>query len=311
MKKNQIPTFSKQLLHPKYWPVWAGFGLLCFLNTVLSYKAQLRLGRGLGALAFKLAPSRAHIARRNLELSFPDMPTAEVEALVVENFKNAGLAIFETGMAWFWPDWRIQTHFTLTNTEQLLEFERNKKGVLVVCVHTLNLELTARAFSLFAPGAGVYRPHSNPAYDFIQYWGRTRGGNTLLDRRDMKGMLRILKQGKRLWYLPDHDYGHHNSVFVPFFAVKEACTTTGTSFLVDLSRCAIVTASGYRDEHGNYELLIDDAIHEDFPRKQPEAAASYMNRAIEKVILRGMGQYMWLHKRFKSRPHGIERNALY
>ncbi|MFA0698553.1 lipid A biosynthesis lauroyl acyltransferase, partial [Vibrio sp. 10N.222.49.C9] len=96
--------------------------------------------------------------------------------------------------------------------------------------HTLNLEISARAFAVLGyPGSGVYRPNNNPAYDFIQYWGRTHNGNKLVDRKDVKEMIRVLKRGERLFYLGDHDYGRNKSVFVPFFAVKEACTTTGAN----------------------------------------------------------------------------------
>ncbi|EIV8496177.1 Kdo(2)-lipid IV(A) acyltransferase [Vibrio vulnificus] len=303
------PAFSISLLHPKYWPVWLGFGLLAVIVTILPYKLQLWLGRGLGQLSMHFAKSRVHVAHRNLELAFPEMGQQEREAIVVENFKNTGLALFETGIAWFWPDWRIKRHVVFGDTRELMELDANKKGVLVVCTHSLNLEITARAFSLFAPGYGVYRPHDNPAYDFIQTWGRTRCGNQMVDRKDVKGMLKILRGGGRLWYLPDHDYGNNHAVFVPFFAVPDACTTAGTGVLVDASKCAVITASSFRKGE-TYTLEIDPDISDQFPRKDTVGAATVMNQAIEKVILRGLDQWMWLHKRFKSmadpsQPRGI------
>ncbi|CED70218.1 lipid A biosynthesis lauroyl acyltransferase [Aliivibrio wodanis] len=299
MSNYQAPQFSTALLHPKYWGVWLGFGLIFTLVTLLPYKASYKLGRSLGKLGLKLGSSRAHVARRNLELAFPEMDSVERETIIVENFKNSGLAILETAMAWVWPNWRIEKHFSFENKQQLLDLEAQGRGVLVVCVHSLNLELTARAFSLFAPGYGVYRPHTNPAYDFIQYWGRTRFGHQMVDRKDVKGMLKILRKGGRLWYLPDHDYNRKHSVFVPFFAVKDACTTAGTGVLVDASKCAVITASSFRT-YNNYHLQIDNDISADFPRKDAIGAATVMNKAIEKVILRGLPQWMWLHKRFKT-----------
>lgn len=92
MSKYEAPQFSAKLLHPKYWGVWFGFGLLALVVNLLPYSVLLKLGRGLGKLSMKLAKSRVKVARRNLELAFPDKPADEVEAIVEENFKNTGFA---------------------------------------------------------------------------------------------------------------------------------------------------------------------------------------------------------------------------
>ncbi len=297
--------FSWSYLHPKFWPVWLGFGLLGAIVTILPYAVLKRLGQGIGLLIPKLAKSRAKVADRNLSLAFPEMSSQERSAIVTENLKNTGLAVIETGMAWFWPNWRMRRHIKIENVEPFLEQERQGRGVLTVCCHALNLEITARAFSMVAPGYGVYRPHNNPAYDFIQTWGRTRFGNKMVDRKDVKGMLKILKKGGRLWYLPDHDYGRRNAVFVPFFAVPDACTTAGTGVLVDASRCAVITASSFRQ--GNiYVFKANDDISAQFPRKDAEGAATVMNKALEQLILGGLDQWMWVHKRYKTTPDVTE-----
>ncbi len=264
----------------------------------------------MGFFAMKLLKKRVHIAKRNLELSFPDMGEEKRQEIVEENFKNTGFAIFETGMAWFWPDWRIRKHIVIHNAEELLRQEKKGRGALVVCVHALNLEITARAFSLFVLGYAVYRPHKNQAYDFIQHWGRTRSGHEMVDRKDVKGMLKTLRKGGFLWYLPDHDYGFKNSIFVPFFAVNDAATTVGTGVLVDASKCAVITASSFRKDD-IYTLEIDADISAHFPRKDTEGAAKVMNKAIEMVILRGLDQWMWLHRRFKTMSNNKNKSIRY
>ena len=305
------PEFSTALLGPKYWSVWLGFGLLALLVNLLPYSLLYKLGRGIGMMGMKYGKKRARITRRNLELAFPDKTPQEIETLTVENFKNTGLALIETGIAWFWPSWRFNRQILTHNTDQLDELEKQGKGVLLCCVHALNLEITARAFTVIGkPGYGIYRPHNNPAYNFIQHWGRTHNGNQLVDRKDLKGMIRILRKGERLWYLPDQDYGRRKSVFVPFFAVENACTTTGTSILAYTSRCAIVTGSSFRTAQGKYELIVGEDIQPEYPKKDEKAAAAFMNKQIEQVILRAPEQWMWLHKRFKtmedvSVPKGI------
>ncbi len=306
------PEFSLSLLHPKYWGVWFGFGLLSLTVNMLPYSLSLKLGQSLGKFAMRFGKKRLHIARRNLELAFPDKPSDEVDELLVENFKNTGAALIESAIAWFWPTWRFRRLLINKDTKKLLEHEKNNKGVLLCAVHAFNLEICARGFAaLGMPGYGVYRPHSNAAYEFIQYRGRTRDGNKLVYRRDLKKMIRVLRQGERLFYLPDQDYGHNQSVFVPFFAVEEACTTTGTSILAYSSKCAIMPVSGFRNPDGKYEIMADESIEDNYPQKDKTAAAAYMNKYIEAVILRAPEQWMWLHKRFKSLPDGTQSSTRY
>ncbi|NNN45400.1 MULTISPECIES: Kdo(2)-lipid IV(A) acyltransferase [unclassified Vibrio] len=311
-KKYGKPEFSLALVHPRYWGVWAGFGFLALLVNLLPYPVLLTLGRSLGKFAMRFGKKRVKVAQRNLELAFPDMSATDIDQFVVENFKNTGAALIETGITWFWPTWRFKRILEDKDTAVIRQYSEQGRGVLLCCVHALNLEITARAFAVLGlPGYGAYRPHNNPAYDFIQYRGRTRNGNQLIDRKDLKTMLRTLRQGQRLFYLPDHDYGRNKSVFVPFFAVNNACTTTGTSILAYTSRCAIVMGSGFRNAQGKYEIRADLSIAENYPQKDETAAAAYMNKYVEHVILRAPEQWMWLHKRFKTLPDPELKHSRY
>ncbi|MEF1254471.1 Kdo(2)-lipid IV(A) acyltransferase [Vibrio sp. M260112] len=306
------PKFSIALMHPKYWGVWFGFGLLALIVNILPYSVLFRIGRGIGQLGMRVGKSRVHIAKRNLELSFPDLSESEIDNMVTENFKNTGMALIETGITWFWPTWRFKRILVAKDIEELKRLDKEGKGALLCCVHALNLEITARAFGVLGlQGYGVYRPHSNPAYEFIQYRGRSHNGNQLVYRRDIKQMIRVLRDGHRLFYLPDQDYGHNKSVFVPFFAVEEACTTTGTSIIAYTSKCAIVPGSGFRNADGKYEIIADRDISADYPKKNEVAAAAYMNKFVEEIIMRAPEQWMWLHKRFKSLPDHTLTNSRY
>ena len=294
------PQFTYALLAPKYWGVWIGFGLLALFVNAMPYSWLLAMGRGLGKFSMRFAKGRVRTARRNLELAFPEMSQIEIDRFVLENFKNTGAGLVETGIAWFWPTWRFKCHIIEHNTQPLRDYEEQGKGVLLCCVHALNLEITARAFAVIGlSGYGVFRPHDNPAYNFIQYWGRTHNGNRVVDRKDLKQMVRVMREGNRLFYLPDHDYGKKNAAYVPLFAVEDACTTTGTSILAKLSNCGIVIGSGFRNQQGKYDIMADKAIDADFPQRDAVAAAGYMNKFVEELILRAPEQWMWLHRRFK------------
>lgn len=301
---THLPKFSTALLHPRYWLTWFGIGLL-WLLVQLPYPVIYRMGTGLGHLAMRLMKRRVHVATRNLELCFPEMSQAARHDMVLKNFESVGMGLFETGMAWFWSDKRIARWADIINFEPVYELQRQKRGILLIGVHFLTLELGARMFGMQTPGIGVYRPNDNPVIDLLQTWGRLRSNKTMLDRKDLKGMVRALKNGEVVWYAPDHDYGPRASVFVPFFAVEQAATTSGTRMLARMSQASIVPFVPRRKPGGKgYELVMLDPQN-DPPLDDAETTAAWMNGVIEKCIMMAPEQYMWLHRRFKTRPEGV------
>jgi len=128
---TRLPQFSTALLHPRYWPTWAGIGLL-WLLVQLPYPVIYRIGCGLGHLAQRFMKRRVKIANRNLELCFPDMGEQERERMLRKNFESVGMGLMETGMAWFWPDKRMARWFDVTGTGMepvhTLQAEKNRRA---------------------------------------------------------------------------------------------------------------------------------------------------------------------------------------
>lgn len=297
------PPLKKSFLQPKYWLTWFGIGLL-YILVLLPYPVIYWLGTRLGRLSKVFLKKRVQIAERNLELCFPQMPKSEREALVNKNFESVGMGLFETGMAWFWPEWRVKRWFKVSGLENISAVQEKGQGILLIGIHFLTLELGARIFGIYNPGVGVYRPNDNPVMDWLQTWGRLRSNKFMIDRKDVKGMIRSLKAGEIVWYAPDHDYGPRKSVFVPLFAVDKAATTTGTYILTRTSKPALIPFTPKRLPEGKgYELIISPAVA-DFPVDNEENTAKAMNKVVEQEILRAPDQYMWLHRRFKTRPEG-------
>ncbi|WP_099075793.1 Kdo(2)-lipid IV(A) acyltransferase [Proteus alimentorum] len=297
------PPFKKSFLQPKYWLTWFGIGLL-YILVLLPYPVIYWLGTRLGRFSKVFLKKRVQIAERNLELCFPQMPKSEREALVNKNFESVGMGLFETGMAWFWPEWRVKRWFKVSGLENISMVQEKGQGVLLIGIHFLTLELGARIFGIYNPGVGVYRPNDNPVMDWLQTWGRLRSNKFMIDRKDVKGMIRALKAGEIIWYAPDHDYGPRKSVFVPLFAVDKAATTTGTYILAKTSNPALIPFTPKRLPEGKgYELIISPPVA-DFPVDNDENTAKAMNKVVEQEILRAPDQYMWLHRRFKTRPEG-------
>lgn len=307
--KKQVPPFQPQFLHPKYWGLWIGLGIFKLI-LCLPYPILVKIGLGLGKLFSSLGfgKRRMRIARRNLELCFPHYSASKIEELVQENMKSVGMAIIETGMAWFWSDKRILKWSKIEGLQHLKQRSENT-GILLVGVHFLTLELGARIVGLHQQGIGVYRPNDNPVLDWLQFRGRIRSNKAMLDRKDVRGMIRALKNGEMIWYAPDHDYGRRNSVFVPFFAVNEACTTAGTHMLLRSAPSALVIPfSPIRNaDYSGYTVKISPVV--DFSSCQNEVeTATLMNKVVEGEVMNAQTQYMWLHRRFKTRPNEEDKS---
>lgn len=139
--------------------------------------------------------------------------------------------------------------------------------------------------------------------DWLQTQGRLRSNKDMLDRKDLRGMIKALRHEETIWYAPDHDYGRKNAVFVPFFAVPDTCTTTGSYYLLKSSQNSkVIPFAPLRNKDGSgYTVSISAPV--DFTDLQDETAiAARMNQIVEKEIMKGISQYMWLHRRFKTRP---------
>ncbi|WP_448906595.1 Kdo(2)-lipid IV(A) acyltransferase [Haemophilus parahaemolyticus] len=304
MVQKQLPPFQWSFLHPKYWGLWLGLGIFRLI-LALPYPVLVRLGKGLGKLFAKLGfgKRRIRIAKRNLELCFPDYTQAQIEQILAKNIESIGMAIIETGMAWFWSDKRILKWSKVEGIEYLKNVPKNT-GIILVGVHFLTLELGARIIGLHHQGIGVYRPNNNPLFDWIQFRGRIRSNKAMLNRSDLRGMIKALKTGEMIWYAPDHDYGRRNSVFVPFFAVKETCTTAGSRMLLKSASLSIVVPFSpiRHSDFSGYTLSITPTV--DFSDCEDDIqTATKMNKVVEIEILKAIEQYMWLHRRFKTRPN--------
>ncbi|MTD27937.1 kdo(2)-lipid IV(A) palmitoleoyltransferase [Erwinia sorbitola] len=305
---KQSKKFQRSFLRPRYWLTWFGVSVL-FLLVQLPYPVLNKLGLWMGRTSMRFMKRRVSIARRNLELCFPDIKPEQLDRLIVGNFESLGMGLLETGMAWFWSDRRVKRWFTVTGLENLQAAQSGGRGALIIGVHFMSLELGGRAMGICQPMMAMYRPHNNKLMEWIQTKGRMRSNKAMINRRDLRGMVQALKQGEAVWFAPDQDYGPKGSVFAPLFAVPEAATTSGTWMLARMAKPALITVVLIRKEDGSgYELVIQPEL-KDYPIENEQLAAEYMNRVIEREIMRAPNQYMWLHRRFKTRPAGA--NSLY
>ena len=124
----------------------------------------------------------------------------------------------------------------------------------------------------------------------------------MIDRRDIRQLVRLLKQGEVIWYAPDQDYGRKHAVYAPFFD-HPAATITATTRLVRMSGAAVVPCAHYRLPDGRYEVEFGPAL-DPFPLGDEEQDAALINRVIEQYVRKAPEQYLWVHRRFKHQPEG-------
>lgn len=116
--------------------------------------------------------------------------------MVVANFESVGMGLLETGMARFWPTKRIARWTDSIGVEHIRDVQAQKRGILLIGIHFLTLEMGARMFGINEPGIGVYRPNDNRLSTGCRHRGRLRSNKDMIDRKDLKGMIRALKRAK-------------------------------------------------------------------------------------------------------------------
>jgi KDO2-lipid IV(A) lauroyltransferase len=296
------PVFRGSFLHPRFWLLWLGMALL-WLIAQLPYRVLLGLGRALGGLMYRLASSRRKIAARNLELCFPALSAAERTRLLKENFASTGIAFFEMAMSWWWPESRLTKLARIEGLEHLRQAQAEGQGVILMALHFTTLEMGGALLAMQHGMYGMYRAHRNPLFDFIQRQGREQRLIDAVERDDVRGMLKLLRAGGAVWYAPDQDYGAQRSIFVPLFGVP-AATVTATSKFARLGRARVIPFTQVRLADGSgYKVVVYPPLA-DFPGESEEADCLRINQWIEQAVSACPEQYLWAHRRFKTRPAG-------
>lgn len=298
------PRFRLAFLHPRYWLLWLGLGVI-WLIVQLPYCVLLRLGRAIGWVILHVSASRRHIAMRNLELCFPQWSEAERKRVLRENFASNGIALIEMAMSWWWPKSRLSRLAHIEGIEHLQRAQQEGKGVILMALHFTTLEIGAALLGQRHTIDGMYREHKNAVFDYVQRKGRERHNldATAIEREDVRAMLKVLRGGRAIWYAPDQDYGAKQSIFVPLFGIQ-AATVTATTKFARLGRALVMPFTQERLADGaGYRLVIHPPL-EDFPGETEEADCLRINQWVEKEVSKLPEQYLWAHRRFKTRPAG-------
>jgi KDO2-lipid IV(A) lauroyltransferase len=241
------------------------------------------------------------VTRINLEKCFPELSAGERERLARAHFRAFVRSVIDRGILWWASPERVDK---LVQLEGLENLQRAGERVVILAPHFLGLDAGGvRLAKQWPRMASMYSRQKDPLFDRLLYEGRLRFGGTIYPRQaGIRKILRAVQSGETFYYLPDMDFGPKASVFVPFFGVP-AATTVGLSYIARITGARVVPCVTRMLPDGRYVAHLYPAWS-GFPSGDDTADARRMLEFIEERVREMPEQYLWMHKRFKTRPEG-------
>lgn len=263
------------------------------------------VGRGVGRVLHALAGSRRAIAQRNLQLCLPEMDEAGRDALVRAHFQWLGRSILERGLLWYASPARLRRLIRIEGDVTLAE--RSERPVMWLVPHFMGLDVAGAATQLFQKQyvASIYQEQSDAVMDAAIRRGRLRfNQGEVFPRSDSaRPLIRVIRKGAAFFNLPDMDFGERDAAFVPFFGVPAATLLAPSRMARALDMVVQPVVAEMLPGGQGYRVRFLEPWP-DFPSDDALADTARMNRWIESEIRRNPAQYLWVHKRFKTRPAG-------
>jgi KDO2-lipid IV(A) lauroyltransferase len=267
----------------------------------LPFRALAAAGEAIGSLMFWLIPERRRVTRINLGKCFPRMSPRERERLARAHFRAFVRSFFDRGVLWWAPAERVRAFVRIEGREHLDALAG--KPVVLLAPHFLGLDAGGLRLAQDYRIGSMYSRQKDALFERLMYAGRTRFGGHLYPRQaGIRKVLRVIQSGEPFYYLPDMDFGPKASVFVPFFGVP-AATTVGLSYIARTTRASVLPCVTRMLPGGGYAARLYPAWT-GFPSGDDAADARRLLAFIEERALEMPEQYLWMHKRFKTRPQG-------
>jgi len=289
-----------ELVHPKYWLIWLAI-IFMRLTVIAPQSIRMQLGAGIGAILYTFGQKRRNIANTNLKLCFPKNNADWRKTTVKNHFKSLGQAMYETAMTWWLPDTKLASMIKVEGMEHLHKALSKDKGIILLSAHFNCLELGVRALHIkigkqIAP---VYQKNKNPLLDLIINKGRLNNATHIIERNEVRSIVRTLKQKKIIWYAPDQAYSDKNSDVVPFFDIP-AMSNTATPRLAQLGDAIVIPMFIRQNEDQTGYIISIAPEFENYPSKDPVQDTIRFHNTLEHEIKKSPHQYLWVHKRFKE-----------
>jgi len=294
---------NTNFIHPKYFPTWI---LIILMRTgvFIPFRLQVFFGKIIGKLIYPFMTELRKTAYSNISNCFPEKKQSQVTLLVKQHFEAIGISLFETANAYYANDKKIKKILTINNEQYFTEALKKEGGIILLCSHFMPLMLGSRALLIKHTIANIYRPQNNQLFDQAMVRGYVKNGAVMIKNTDTRSIMKAIRNSLPIWYAPDQDLGKNNSIFAPLFGIQTA-TASATSRLAKNNNTRVIPYSFIRVKDG-YEMSFDKPL-KNYPSGDAIKDATKTNQILEKQILKNPEQYLWIHRRFKTRPEG-EKN---
>jgi KDO2-lipid IV(A) lauroyltransferase len=289
----------------EYVPAWIIIKILGILPRPLARSAAIALAQLIYLLHFRLR----QVGMRNLALAFPEKSKGERARILRGEFTSLGRQLAEVC---HFPKYTLENVSQVITYEGFENYERARargKGVLFLTAHFGGWELSAFAHSLHGhPLHVVMRPLDNIYLDRLMHQYRTMHGNTTVDKDDfVRGLLGAMKKGETVGILMDTNMTPPQGIFVDYFKIP-ACTASGLARIALRTDAAVVPGFTIWDPVlRKYRLHFDPAV--ELVRTGDDetdiaANTQLFTKIIEDYVRRYPDQWLWVHRRWKTRPAG-------
>ena len=288
-----------EFIHSKFLLTWI---LILFMRIVvfIPFKAQVIAGKAIGRMMHPFMHKLRSTAYSNISHCFPEKKQPQVERLVKRHFEAIGVSFFETANAYYGSDNKIKKLLTIKNEHFFKDALKEEGGIILLCSHFMPLMLGSRALLIKHTIANIYRPQNNTLFDSAMVKGYKKNGAVMIKSTDTRSIIKAINNSLPIWYAPDQDLGKNNSIFAPFFGIQTA-TSSATARLAKNNNTRVIPYSFIRTSNG-YLMSFEKPIS-NYPSNDPIHDATVINQILEKQINHSPEQYLWIHRRFKTRPN--------
>lgn len=295
--------FKFSYLKPEYWSTWLAISGL-FLLMLLPVFVQDAVANSLGDLARSINKKRRRIARINIDLCFPELVEDEKKEMLRRTFRHQARSVLNYALIWWGSKNRLKQRIVIKGQQNIDNSLANNRAVIFMTAHSLGLEAAVSAITMRYPVTGPFNPMKNKLIDWFVANGRARHGTLIYTRETgLRPIIKDVRAGYSMFYLPDEDLGKDRSIFAPFFGVEKASVPVLGRLARNCKADVLPCISCYDETSRKYVIHVLPAI-KGFPSGDDYKDTVAMNSSLEEIVRICPSQYFWIMKLFKTRPEG-------
>lgn len=279
------------------------FFWLAMLSARLPQKWLIRVAKLFCLACGPFLYRRRRVASANIELCFKELSLSERQDLFNRNLLATITGVFELFRAWYAPSRALSGMADIHGLDRLRAALAEGKGVLLLTGHFTHTELAVRFLgeALGRKIRVVVRRHNNICIEHAFENARSKVFGDTIEKKDLRTLLKALRAGEAVVYSSDQNFNYQNA-FIPFFGIP-AATLTATPGIIERSGATMLPFWFYRDADNHYQITVAEPW-ENWPSGNAVVDTGIYMQKLEAVVRQHPEQYLWVHRRFKTRPAG-------